>query len=143
MWHGSSLPESTLVRFPTFFHIDFAPNLFSALIKFVNQKSEVSNQCGIEPRPLKETMKVFALILASACARSTQPRETTETPPSSETPHDPEAMAFCHRACQGQENGYPGTGYCTDGTYPHYKDCDAYVVCWDAGTYSNVEHFKR
>ena len=80
-------------------------------------------------------MKVFALIFASACASSTQPRETTETPPSSETPHDPEAMAFCHRACQGQENSYPGTGYCTDGTYPHYKDCDAYIVCWDFGTY--------
>merc|ERR1712141_688595 len=36
-----------------------------------------------------------------------------------ETPHDPEAMAFC----QGREDGY----------YSNPKDCGSYFFCWNNG----------
>jgi len=54
-----------------------------------------------------------------------------------EVPHDPEALAFCHNACQGTESGLPETGYCPDGFYPSFKDCDAYYLCWDAGNWGD------
>ena len=38
-----------------------------------------------------------------------------------ETPHDPEAMAFC----QGREDGY----------YSNPKDCGSYFFCWNNGKY--------
>ena len=36
-----------------------------------------------------------------------------------ETPHDPEAMAFC----QGKPDGF----------YPNVKDCGSYFFCWNSG----------
>ena len=50
-----------------------------------------------------------------------------------EVPHDPEALGYCHNACQGQDNSIPGTGYCPDGFYPSMKDCEAYYLCWNDG----------
>ena len=38
-----------------------------------------------------------------------------------ETPHDPEAMAFC----QGRKDGY----------YQNPKDCGSYFFCWNNGKY--------
>lgn len=72
-----------------------------------------------------------------------------------EVPHDPEALAFCHNACQGKENfsdfnksslldteaGLSETGYCPDGFYPSFKDCDAYYLCWDAGNWGDKVTF--
>ena len=75
-------------------------------------------------------MKLFGLFLAFVSASEV---ETT----SDETPHDPEAVAFCHNACQGEENARPGTGYCPDGLYPSNKDCDAYFLCWANGNFRN------
>ncbi|CAG5084588.1 Oidioi.mRNA.OKI2018_I69.PAR.g10684.t1.cds [Oikopleura dioica] len=54
-----------------------------------------------------------------------------------EVPHDPEALAFCHNACQGTPEALPGTGYCPDGFYPSFKDCDAYYLCWDEGIWAD------
>ena len=42
-----------------------------------------------------------------------------------ETPHDPEAMAFC----QGREDGY----------YSNPKDCGSYFFCWNNGKYVTFE----
>ena len=55
---------------------------------------------------------------------------------SDEVPHDPEALAFCHNACQGQDNEIPSTGHCPDGFYASNKDCDAYFLCWNDGKYT-------
>ena len=65
-------------------------------------------------------MKLFALFLTFASATD-------------ETPHDPEAVAFCHMACQGMENALSNTGYCPDGLYASNKDCDMYFLCWADG----------
>merc|ERR1712227_190837 len=40
-----------------------------------------------------------------------------------ETPHDPEAMAFC----QGKPDGF----------YPNVKDCQPYFFCWGNGRYGD------
>merc|ERR1712227_426233 len=40
-----------------------------------------------------------------------------------ETPHDPEAMAFC----QGKPDGF----------YPNVKDCQSYFFCWGNGRYGD------
>ena len=38
-----------------------------------------------------------------------------------ETPHDPEAMAFC----QGKPDGF----------YQNVKDCESFFFCWDNGKF--------
>ena len=42
-----------------------------------------------------------------------------------ETPHDPEAMAYC----QGRPDGY----------YSNPKDCGSYFFCWNNGMYMRVK----
>ena len=54
-------------------------------------------------------MKVFATISALIAAINAD----------GETPHDPEAMAFC----QGKEDGF----------YQNVKDCQSYFFCWNNG----------
>merc|ERR1711868_21424 len=70
-------------------------------------------------------MKFSTILFACAAAQTTV------------VPHDPEALAFCHMACQGTDIADPKTGYCPNGFYPSFKDCDAYFLCWADGLWGD------
>ena len=43
----------------------------------------------------------------------------------------------------GRPDALADTGYCPDGFYPSFKDCDAYYLCWDAGNWGDKVFYTK
>ena len=61
------------------------------------------------------TMKFFSVCVSLVAAGAMNVRD-------GESPHDPEAMAYC----QGRADGY----------YGNPKDCGSYFFCWNNGEFT-------